>query len=105
MPYAVYVVELDRGVRQRQKFRNANEKSSPLKACLYVGSTARTPEDRFDQHMNGYKANSYVTTFGLRLRPDLYDKYNPIRTRADAEELEEYLAERLRAAGHGVWSH
>jgi hypothetical protein len=105
MPYSLYVVELDRKVRQHNKFRRLNSGSSPLKECFYVGSTARTPEDRFEQHLNGYRANSYVTKYGLRLRPDLYDKYNPISTRSDAEDLEEYLAERLRLAGHGVWSN
>ncbi|NND72635.1 MAG: GIY-YIG nuclease family protein [Rhodothermales bacterium] len=103
MPYSVYVIELDKAVRQVSRFRKANPDSSPLKPSFYVGCTARTPEVRFEQHLNGYKGNSYVKRFGKRLRPDLYQKYNPIKTRADAEELEEYVALRLRAEGHGVW--
>ncbi len=105
MPYAIYVIELDPAVRQLDKFRRANPGASPLKPCLYVGSTIRKPEERFDQHMRGYKANRYVKKYGQRLRPDLFEKYNPIPKRADAEELEAYLTERLRANGCWVWSN
>jgi len=29
--------------------------------------------------------------------------YNPAPSRLDAEELESYLADRLRSQGYGVW--
>jgi hypothetical protein len=41
--------------------------------------------------------------YGIKLRPDLYEKYNPIPTRKDAEEIEEMLGEKLRSQGFGVW--
>lgn len=74
-----------------------------LSPCFYVGSTWRTPDERFDQHKQGYKANRYAKKFGLRLRPDLFEQYNPIPSRKDAEDLEVYLANRLRKMGSGVW--
>tara|TARA_B100001250_G_C19686662_1_gene738353 strand:+ start:613 stop:801 length:189 start_codon:yes stop_codon:yes gene_type:complete len=60
---------------------------------------------RFKQHKDGYKSNIFVKKFGLHLVPSLYEKYNPIPTRKDAEELEEYLANKLRAEKYGVWSN
>jgi len=41
----------------------------------------------------------------LRLVPKFYEKYNPIPTRKDAEELEEYLSNKLRELRYGVWSN
>ena len=45
----------------------------------------------------------YAKKYGLKLRPDLYEKYNPIPTRKDAEEIEEMLGNDLRKQGYGVW--
>ena len=65
----------------------------------------RKPVQRFKQHKDGYKANKYVKKFGMKLVPFFYEKYNPIPTRKDAEELEEYLANKLRLDRFGVWSN
>ncbi len=106
MAYHLYVIELDPGVRRSGRFRKANPRMTIALPCLYVGQTARTPEFRFRQHLRGGRlANSFVKRYGLRLLPNLYRKYNPIPTRKDALELEKYLAARLRAAGHGVWTN
>ncbi len=101
--YHVYVIELHPDVRNRDKFRKANPRMLFRAECVYVGSTVRTPELRFEQHKAGYKSNSYAKQFGERLRPDLYEMYNPIPSRKEAEELEFYLADRLRGKGYGVW--
>lgn len=103
--YHVYVIELDDAVRTKKRFRDANPRMRESKEPLYVGSSVRSPDERFDQHKEGYKGNRYVRKFGLELRPDLYEQYNPIPSRADALEIEEYLAGRLRSQGHGVWQH
>ena len=71
--------------------------------CMYVGQSSRKPKLRFDQHKEGYKSNKYAKVYGERLRPDLYEKYNPIPTRRDAEEIEKMLGEYLRKKGLGVW--
>ena len=34
---------------------------------------------------------------------DIYEKYNPIPSRKDAEEIEEMLGKELRKKGVGVW--
>lgn len=101
--YYVYVIELDPSVQGRARFRRANPGASTGSTCVYVGSSVRRPTLRMDQHKEGYKANRYAREFGLRLRPDLFEAYNPIPTRADALELEVWLAERLRAKGFAVW--
>jgi hypothetical protein len=56
-----------------------------------------------EQHKEGYKSNVYAKNFGLVLRPDLFEKYNPIPTRKDAEEIEAMLARQLQEKGYGVW--
>jgi hypothetical protein len=58
---------------------------------------------RFDQHKAGYKANRFAREFGLRVVPELVTRYNPIPSRKDAVEIEEYLADRLRSEGWGIW--
>ena len=105
MPYYVYVIELDKQVLKHKKFRDRNFVLNPRKSCFYVGQSAHLPEIRFSQHKDGYKSNSYVRRYGLKLRPRKYKKYNPIKTREDAERIEQLLTKKLRKKGHGVWSN
>ena len=65
---------------------------------LYVGETSLDPDVRFDQHKTGYKASRAVNRFGVRLLPELFEHFNPLR-RWEAVELEPALAEAFRAAG------
>jgi len=85
--YFVYVIELDPSVADQKKFRAKNPKYISGKSCVYVGQSVRKPSLRF----------------GLKLRPDLYEQYNPIPTRKDAEAIEEMLGIGLRNRGYGVW--
>jgi hypothetical protein len=101
--FHVYVVELDLGVLERAAFRKRNPQYRPGKRCAYVGSSVRPPDVRFDQHKAGYKANRFAREFGVRVIPELVTRYNPIPSRKDAVEIEEYLAERLRSEGWGIW--
>ena len=71
--------------------------------CVYVGQSSREPTLRFEQRKEGYKSNKYAREYGIRLRPELYEKYNPIPTRKDAEEIEKMLGKQLRKQGIGVW--
>jgi hypothetical protein len=100
--HCVYVIELDKKVLKDRKFRAANPDHDPDKPCFYVGSTGMSPEMRFINHQRGYKGNRFVEKYGLRLRPDLYEVYNPMPWEA-AVELEAELAAGLRAEGHAVW--
>jgi predicted GIY-YIG superfamily endonuclease len=99
----VYVIELDRAVLGRRRFARANPGHRPGKPCVYVGSTVLTPEERFEQHRAGIGANRYVRAFGVRLRPRTFRNYGPFETRAEAEEAERRLGERLRRKGYAVW--
>ena len=98
----VYVVELKASVLERPKFLKANPDRDPDLECFYVGRTGLKPEERFENHKNGKKSSSLAHRHALRLRPDLYDEYNPM-TYDDAVKMEVELAEKLRAKGHGVW--
>lgn len=101
--YYVYVIELDEAVRSFGKIRAANPNRIPGMPSVYVGQSYYPPEIRFEQHKEGHRSNRYARKYGLRLKPELYEKYNPIPTRKDAEELEAWLAEELRKQGYTVW--
>jgi hypothetical protein len=104
--HRLYVVDLDPKVwRDRATMRRANPKYSPLtgKGCVYVGISAHTPEERFEIHKaGGLHSAPVVRRFGRYLRPRLYQAYQRM-TQADAEEMEPYLADRLRKKGYAVW--
>ena len=101
--YYVYVIELDPKVAGLRKFRVKNPKYIKGNGCVYVGQSSKKPEIRFEQHKEGYKSNKYARIYGIQLRYDLFEKYNPIPKRKDAEQIEEYLGKKLREKGVGVW--
>ncbi len=101
--YYVYVIKLDSQVANLRKFRQKNPAYIMGNGCVYVGQSSREPTLRFEQHKEGYKSNKYAREYGIRLRPELYEKYNPIPTRKDAEEIEKMLGKQLRKQGIGVW--
>ena len=105
MAYNVYVIKLDKEVLKSKKFRERNPHLNPRRACFYVGQTTHDPVTRFKQHKQGYKANSYVKRYGIRLVWRKFQRYNPIETRKDAEHVERWLTNKLREKGHGVWSN
>ncbi len=112
MSYHVYVIELDKEFCETAKAKNANPRRNPDKPAVYVGYTSKTPQERFKQHMSGkpgkkgYKLSSGVVyRYGIGLLPHLYEKYNPIRAKNDAMEMELYLADLLRNRGYTVWQN
>jgi hypothetical protein len=100
--YHVYVIELDDRVWNSGKFRRCNPEYVMGKPFVYVGMTGLDPDTRFDKHKAGIQANSFVTDYGVRLLPTLYEKYNPMPFQA-AKEMEVELAIALQARGYGVW--
>ncbi|GAB2877684.1 hypothetical protein GCM10027046_01970 [Uliginosibacterium flavum] len=98
----VYVIELSWDVLLEPRFMKANPDYQPGKPCVYVGMTGLRPDERFDKHKAGIRANRYVTEHGLRLLPALYECYNPMPYHA-AAEMEVELGIALREAGYGVW--
>tara|TARA_Y100001936_G_scaffold118815_1_gene116277 strand:+ start:114 stop:434 length:321 start_codon:yes stop_codon:yes gene_type:complete len=101
--YFVYVIELDPKVADLRKFRVKNPQYIKGNGCFYIGQSTRTPELRLEQHKEGYKSNKYAKYYGEKLRPDIYDRYNPIPTREDALSIEEYLGKKLKMKGAAVW--
>ena len=101
--YSVYVIDLDKDVLSVKKFRERNPDYINDDPCVYIGQTAKSPDDRFDQHKAGIKANRYAKKYGLRLRYKLFEEYNPIATRKEAEYKEALLGEHLRKRGFAVW--
>jgi hypothetical protein len=100
--YHVYVVELDDRVWNNARFRRCNPDYELGKPFVYVGMTGLDPDVRFDKHKAGIQANQFVQDFGVRLRPELYEMYNPMPYRA-ACEMEVELGIALREKGFGVW--
>lgn len=98
----VYVVELSHGVLRERKFVRCNPGYIEGKPCVYVGMTGLDPDHRFDKHMAGIQANAFVTRYGLRLLPDLYEGFNPMPYR-EAVDREIEIGIDLRSAGFGVW--
>lgn len=98
----VYVVELSEDVWKHRPFRERNPERRVDKPCLYVGLTGKTPEARFAQHKAGIRAAKYVKRYGVRLRPRMYQRHNPM-TYKEAVEFEKELARRLRKRRFGVW--
>jgi hypothetical protein len=92
--YSVYVIELARAcVRVPCAF-----------APLYVGQTAHTPEERFEQHKAGGRlASGKPHRFGVRLRYDLMHGIGPFNTRKEAEAAEIAVARALEKRGHRVF--
>ena len=119
--FSVYVIRLDEAVAKDRRFRAANplafpplpvsrssrpsrssRQSRPL--CLYVGATGLSPEERFENHKSGHKANWYARKFGESLLPDLFAHLNPMsHQRALATEITH--ADELRKEGFAVWQN
>jgi len=98
----VYVIELSKEVLWEGRFRRCNPDYVEGRPCVYVGMTGLDPDLRFDKHKAGIQSNAYVRKYGLRLLPDLYEGFNPMRyDEAVAREIE--LGIDLRSAGFGVW--
>ena len=98
----ICVIELDKQVLEKRKFREANPDYVEDSPCVYVGMTSKTPEERFEQHKSGYRSSRIVKQFGIRLKPRQYQSLNPM-SRDEATEMEFEKARRLRKKGWGVW--
>lgn len=90
MASRVYVIELERAAGRRR---------DPRIPWVYVGSSARSPEQRFEQHRSGYKSSGLVKRFALRLRPDLYEDLGSFRSSKQACRAEQRRARELADCG------
>jgi hypothetical protein len=90
MPSRVYVIELARPAGRRR---------DPRIPWVYVGSSARGPEERMEQHRRGYRSARLVKRFAVRLRPDLYEDLPSFRGSKTACAAEVERARELAACG------
>jgi hypothetical protein len=98
----VYVVLLARDVLSEPRFLRANPDYVVGRPCVYVGMTGLTPDERFDKHKAGIKANRFVQRYGVQLLPELYEIYNPMPYEG-AQDMEVELGIALREEGYAVW--
>ena len=101
--YFVYVIELDEKVNNNKKFWQKNPKYIRGNGCVYIGLSTRKPEIEFKQHKEGYKANYFAKLYGIEIFPVPHEKYKPISTRKNAEEIEFMLGKALTLKQFGVW--
>ncbi|MFM2394612.1 MAG: hypothetical protein RLZZ546_2594 [Bacteroidota bacterium] len=109
--YQLYVIEMSKKVfTENKKFREANPQFNGVLECLYVGMTSKTPNDRFEQHINGVVnkkgiklSSNIVRKYGLYLRPSLFQDLPKYRSKAEALKAEKELAINLRKNRYAVW--
>lgn len=102
--YQIYIVALDDSILKRKDFQERNPHHRKGKPCLYVGQTAKDPQERFDQHLAGGKFSSKkVKRYGKYLRKQLFKNIASVNTREEAEKLEEEVAKKLQSKGYAVW--
>jgi len=111
MAYYVYVIELDKAFALTPRARKENPNANIDKPCIYVGCSSKKPEERFYEHMNGIRNKKgfplfsrKVHEYGIRLRPRLYQRYNPMTSKSEALEKEKELTEKYRRRGYTAWS-
>lgn len=98
--YSIYVFQLGHTAANDTAFEHSMR--DPRKPCLYVGSTAKSIEERYDEHVSGKRTSRAARKHGVGpLRPDLAaGKY--AYSREKAQEIEARVAEALRREGYGV---
>lgn len=105
MPYSVYVIKLSRSAMDSHKFAKVNQSYDPRKPCVYVGSTALTPGQRYCDHLTKKTGSKWVKEFHEGLHAGLTGKQPKYANRCEAEFAEFVLAMRLRVRGYGVWTN
>lgn len=108
--YRIYVIKLRPEFANEPGVMERNPNRNPQLECVYVGQTYLSPEERFDIHVNGGKSkrgfqlrSRKIKKFIDRLMPELYEHLPSVKTRDEADAMEEQLAEKLRSKGYTVW--
>ena len=91
--YTVYVIDLSDDVPKARVGPNG---------WIYVGQTVLIREERYQQHVNGDKANSWVTKYHLGFNEEFCARYPQVRTRVEALEFEKQAANELEAEDWSV---
>ena len=83
-----------------------HDRRSPCKGAscgrtpIYVGQTAKSAQERFEQHKAGHRASRWVRRHGLRLRRQLARGFSELYTKEQALAAEVALGDRLRRKGY-----
>lgn len=94
--YFVYVIELRKPLLRRTR--------AATRPSVYVGSSALPPAARFKHHKTGALGTSrHVRRHGVRLLPRFYERYNPLRSRQEAQDAEKAIRAQLEAKGFRVY--
>lgn len=106
MPFHVYVIRLRTEILAVPKIARANPDHVLHKPCVYVGSSALTPDERYGRHIDpkSRTASKWVREYHIGLHKRLTARQPEFDTRDEAEKHEKWLAERLRRRGYAVWS-
>jgi predicted GIY-YIG superfamily endonuclease len=100
----IYVIELDQAVLKLKRFNEANPLYRSGMPLVYVGLTSREPEQRFEQHKQGFKCSRLVKSYGIKLvRVQCEVIESPSYEVAQTREATK--ANELRKRGWGVWSN
>ena len=74
---------MEEGVLENRRFREANPQFNGTLECVYVGMTSKTPKERLDQHLSGYRnakghklSANIVQKYGKYLRPSQRGREN-----------------------------
>ncbi|MGB0872415.1 MAG: hypothetical protein ACPGYP_04685 [Solirubrobacterales bacterium] len=66
---------------------------------IYVGQTGIPINERFQQHLDGYKSSRKVRELGVRLRPELYEFIDPMNS-DESDKAEERLSKLVSNWGY-----
>ena len=104
--YRLYVIRLRKSILRSRSFKAANPRYVTGKPCVYVGSTVKTPEERFKVHMTDrVKGSAKVRKYGKELLEWAYQDLPVFYSREKAEAAEAKYANELRKRGWGVWQN
>lgn len=109
--YYVYVGQLSKDFAKTKKAKKKNNDANLNKSCLYVGHSDKPPRKRWKQHLEKARNNkgklysNVAAEYGENyIHWKKFQRYNPLRTRKEAERLEEKIAKKYRDKGFTVWS-
>jgi hypothetical protein len=96
--YVVYVIELDRTACSDRRAKCGGCGRTPV----YVGQTALSPEERFEQHRAGVRSSQWVRKYGKWIRRRLAPRLE-FATQPEALLAEAATGRRLAAKGFCVY--
>lgn len=109
--YYVYIGQLRKEFALSVKARKKNVDPDPNKFGLYVGSSSKSPKERWKQHLTkarnrrGKLYSKVASEWGMNyIHWRKFKKFNPIHSRVDAERIEKELAMKYSAKGYATWS-